>query len=451
MVSKNNKIFSTISLLKIMCVCLLSVQILGQDIPTTSNGNLTFYADYACFSSKNENTLVEFYLMFYADQFSLFNSDGDQKAEIKLIAKITDDKGNRINQTDWITEAKVNSGEDQIINKIIYDKWNEKLPPGKYVLSLNVSDLRGRASGKLKKDFIVPRLQYSDWSTSDLLFVNSIESSPSNDKEAVINTKLIPSPSRRFGLLNPKLYFYYEIYGINSSVNGLLADYTITDENNSVERELHDVNIEVKNSTATVLHGINISNLKSGIYKLNIKIRGSDGSNNLYLSRMFEIIQADAFSNSLILSNEEIEQFETILSYLDTPDKLSFFRKLNTSAKAEYILQYWKNLDPTPDTKDNEHLNSIQKRFSYASKNFSWGDKKGWETERGRILIKYGIPDEIDRHYFDENNKPYEIWYYRTNRELYYVFGDVNANGNFILLDSNKENEISNPSWILML
>ncbi len=447
MVSKNNKMFSTISLLKVMCFCLLSVQILGQDIPTTSNGNLTFYADYACFSSKNENTLVEFYLMFYADQFSLFKSDGYKKAEIKLVAKITDDKGNRINQKDWITEANVNSDENQNINKIIYDKWNEQLPPGKYILSLNVSDLRGRATGELKKNFIVPGLQYSDWSTSDLLFINGVDNNLSNDKSADLNTNLIPSPSRRFGLLNPQLYFYYEIYGVNSSVNELFVDYTITDDNDSIKKELTDVNIGCKNSTAVVLHGIDVSNLKSGIYKLNIKIRGPGRYKDLFLSRMFEIIQADAFSNSLILSEEEIEQFETVLSYLDIPNKLHFFKKLSASAKVEYIIQYWKDLDPTPGTNDNEYLNSIQQRFLYALENFSWGNIKGWKTERGRILIKNGIPDEIDRHYFDQNNKPYEIWYYHTNRELYYVFGDINANGNFILLDSNKENEISNPSW----
>lgn len=448
MALKNNKIFCTLSVLKILCVYfLLSIQILGQDIPTTSSGNLTFYADYACFSAKNENTLVEFNLMFYADQFSLFGSEGYQKAEIKLVAKIVDDKGNQISQKDWVTEAKVKIDENKAVNKVIYDKWNQQIPPGKYVLNLKVSDLRGRATGELKKDIIVPQLEYSAWGTSDLLFVNSVE----KDKSLDFSSNIIPNPSRRFGLLNPQLYFYYEIYGVSPSVDGLIADYTITDDNDSVERELSDVNISCKNSTATVLHGINVSNLKSGIYKLNIKIRGPDGSKNLYLSRMFEIIQADAFSNSLILSKEEIEQFETVLSYLDTPDKLDFFRKLNTSAKAEYIIQYWKDSDPTPNTKDNEYLNSIQQRFLYARENFSWGDIKGWKTERGRILIKYGIPDEIDRHYFDENNKPYEIWYYRTNRELYYVFGDVNANGNFILLDSNKENEVSNPSWILML
>lgn len=447
MVSKNNKIFNTISLLKVMCVCLLSVQIMGQDIPTTSKGNLTFYADYACFSSKNENTLVEFYLMFYADQFSLFKSDGDKKAEIKLIAKITDDKGTRINQKDWITEAKVISGEDKIINKVIYDKWNEQLPPGKYVLSLNVSDLRGRATGELKKDFIVPRLQHSNWSISDLSFINSVENTLSNDESAGLNTKLIPNPSRRFGLLNPQLYFYYEIYGINSLVNELLAEYTITDENDSVDRELPDVKIGIKNSTATVLHGINVSNLKSGIYKLNIKIRGPDSNSDLYLSRSFEIIQADAFSNTIILSNEQVEQFETVLSYLDTPDKLKFFKNLNTSAKTEYIIQYWKNLDPTPDTKENEYLSSIQQRFLFANKSFSWGNVNGWKTERGRVLIKYGIPDEIEHHNFEEGFKPYEIWYYRSNRELYFVFGDINSNGNYILLHSNKETEINNPSW----
>ncbi len=444
MVLKNNKIFIKLNLIQIMCLHLLiSAQIFGQDIPATSKGDLTFYSDYACFSAKNENTLVEFYLMFYADQFSLYSSDGDRKVEIKIAATLTDDKGNQISQKDWITEATVKLDENKAINKVIYDKWSQQIPPGKYLLSLKASDMRGRATGALKKDIIVPRLEYFSWNTSDLLFVNP----PENFNTSNFNSNLIPNPSRRFGLLNPQLYFYYEIYGVGNLDADLIADYTITDNNDSIKKEISDVNIKIKDSSVSILHGIDVSNLKSGVYKLNIKIRGPDEYNNLDLSRMFEIIQADAFTNSLILSKEEIKQFETVLSYLDSPDKLNFFKNLNTAAKTEFIIQYWKNLDPTPDTKENEYLNSIQQRFLYAYKNFSWGNIDGWKTERGRIIIKYGIPEEIERHNFEEGTKPYEIWFYRNNRELYFVFGDLQNNGNYILLHSNKETEISNPSW----
>jgi hypothetical protein len=47
----------------------------------------------------------------------------------------------------------------------------------------------------------------------------------------------------------------------------------------------------------------------------------------------------------------------------------------------------------------------------------------------------------------DMDSRPYEIWYYRGNRELFYVFGDLNSNGRYSLLHSNKEGEIYNISW----
>jgi len=53
----------------------------------------------------------------------------------------------------------------------------------------------------------------------------------------------------------------------------------------------------------------------------------------------------------------------------------------------------------------------------------------GWKTDMGMVYITYGDPNDIERHPFDMDQKPYEIWqYYDLNREFTFIdatgFGD---------------------------
>ena len=54
---------------------------------------------------------------------------------------------------------------------------------------------------------------------------------------------------------------------------------------------------------------------------------------------------------------------------------------------------------------------------------------EGWRTDMGMIFVRFGSPDNIERHPFEYNVKPYEIWYYyQLNRQFIFVdetgFGD---------------------------
>jgi hypothetical protein len=67
-------------------------------------------------------------------------------------------------------------------------------------------------------------------------------------------------------------------------------------------------------------------------------------------------------------------------------------------------------------------------RADYADKNFP-PYSEGWRTDRGMVLMRFGLPQNVERHLFESNSKPYEIWYYyNQNREFIFIddtgFGD---------------------------
>ena len=419
----------------------------AQDKPAASTGDLTFYLDQTCFAGNEGKTYVEFYLMFYADQ--LINSSGDaiRTGEIKVNSIITDFSGNQIATSSWVTEVKFENGEEQSLNKVIYDKWSEMILPGNYKIIIEASEAGGKAKGKLRKSIIVPKIEGNVWSSSEIEFVTSAEISEDENHLSKGNLKIIPNPSRRYGILIPKLLFHYEIYGIIQDGAELVVDYSIQDEEGNRIKTLNNVKINKPGVSASILHGIDVSNLKSGVHNLLGVISDPENNFTINISRQFEIIQAEFFQSPQVLSGEQAEIFGAILSYIGTSQQLEFFESLNNTGKAGYVIQYWKNLDPDPATMENEYLETIQKRFSYASKNFGWGKNPGWKTERARILIKYGMPDEIEQHYSESNTNPYEIWMYRFEKKYAFIFGDLQGNGRFVLLHSDKEGEVFNQSW----
>ncbi len=129
----------------------------------------------------------------------------------------------------------------------------------------------------------------------------------------------------------------------------------------------------------------------------------------------------------------KIELSKTYKKWLDedvrwiiTDEERSAFKQLsNDEERDAFIEAFWQRRDPTPDTAENEFKEEHYQRMAYANEHFAAGIP-GWKTDRGRIYIMYGKPDEIDSHPsggtyerpIDEGGGetstfPFEDWRYR--------------------------------------
>jgi GWxTD domain-containing protein len=84
--------------------------------------------------------------------------------------------------------------------------------------------------------------------------------------------------------------------------------------------------------------------------------------------------------------------------YIITGEERAAFLRLQTNEEREqFIEQFWLRRDPTPDTPENEFKEEHYRRIAYANEHFASGIP-GWKTDRGRIYIIWGKPDEIESH-----------------------------------------------------
>ncbi|MBE0431839.1 GWxTD domain-containing protein [candidate division WOR-3 bacterium] len=119
------------------------------------------------------------------------------------------------------------------------------------------------------------------------------------------------------------------------------------------------------------------------------------------------------------------------LQYIATPSEMKVLKQSEVSTRDSLWTAFWKNLDPTPNTAYNEKEVEYFERIAYAEKNFSGGDR-GWRSDRARIFVKHGSPDEIQRYPYEIDSFPYEVWlYYRDN--LRFIFVDRHGFGQYVL------------------
>jgi GWxTD domain-containing protein len=107
------------------------------------------------------------------------------------------------------------------------------------------------------------------------------------------------------------------------------------------------------------------------------------------------------------------------VAYIILPaERLEFLRLETDRERAEFIRQFWLNRDPTPDTPENEFKEMHYRRIAFANLHYPTAEgKAGWKTDRGRIYIVYGPPDEIDDHSSSDHLAPGQVpfidWTYR--------------------------------------
>jgi len=84
--------------------------------------------------------------------------------------------------------------------------------------------------------------------------------------------------------------------------------------------------------------------------------------------------------------------------WIITDEERSAFKQLsNDEERDQFIEAFWQRRDPTPDTVENEYKEEHYARIAYANEHFAAGIP-GWKSDRGRMYIMYGKPDEIDSH-----------------------------------------------------
>lgn len=98
------------------------------------------------------------------------------------------------------------------------------------------------------------------------------------------------------------------------------------------------------------------------------------------------------------------EKVECFIKYIATTQELDTVKELTTDEELnDFLIQFWQKRDTDPSTEENEFKEAHIKRFTYANTYLG-----GWQTDKARVYILYGAPDEILNEMI--NNSPENIF-----------------------------------------
>ncbi|MDZ7267928.1 MAG: GWxTD domain-containing protein [candidate division KSB1 bacterium] len=125
-----------------------------------------------------------------------------------------------------------------------------------------------------------------------------------------------------------------------------------------------------------------------------------------------------------------------VLRYVSTAGEYKRLMAAHARERDSLLAAFWRRRDPTPGTEQNELRDEFYRRVKFAEARFALTgvNKAGWETDRGRIYILYGPPQEVHHRLEEAGSSPYEVWLY-PQRDRYFIFRDKQGSGDFKLVN----------------
>lgn len=453
--------------------------------PAAATGDIWFQVDQAGFLGDGNQAVEEYYVRITNDQLEFESgSEGDSlSGQVFISLRFRDadendlgEAGRRFGFRVFGPEIAASSDYAQLL------VFREPLDPRTRFVEVTVEDLNARKRGLLymftgkRKNgeayaaLTPPPFLGHEFGISDIQFAWEVRKEEGGNFEKQ-GLNVIPNPSRSYGLLQPRLTAYYEVYDHRTPEP---ADHTYV-----VHHELVGPSGDVVTAspdTVTTSGGewvkvttFDLSKLATGKHILRAVVVHPATGDSAVSARAFSVLWKNQFWE---MTEQDLLDEARVLFREDEYDR---FRNMTAGDRAQYVDQFWADQDPTPISARNELREEFLRRVAYANRYFS-DQKKGMLTDRGRIYIRFGEPDEVQREVLptqresqlggqvrdltEENisgsmltnkdvvdTRPYEIWDYTRQGEplfpererttsvtgLRFVFIDETGTGHYVL------------------
>ncbi|MEO8447099.1 MAG: GWxTD domain-containing protein [bacterium] len=423
-----------------------------------------FNTSYSVFKESDEKALIEIYYSFYQGSLKYINENGNYKANVNIDIRILNKADNSVLMSQpYSSNSILNDTSGSEIKRNLIGQMNFSINPGEYLLEIIGSDQNNNLSSDTQKYSVSIPENLTALKLSDVELSSSITKSTDANNSFYKNTLLIiPNPSSLFGNTMKRIYYYFELYNLS------------TDSGYTLEKNLYDMNknlviadsksISPKNNSIAEYGTMGIDTLKSGIYYLNIALESKSGESisskemKLFVFNVANnISDISGFESQSFLTSEysqmkddEIEREYDVSRYIRTDlEKKNYGSLVNLDEKRKFMFEFWRKRDSNKETPQNEFKIDYFKKVNEANKLFKESFKEGFTTDRGRIYITYGKPDDVDNFPFQADKKSYQMWKYNSvegGGEC--VFIELNpAVGAYILVHSTFRNELRNDGW----
>ncbi len=382
----------------------------------------SFVLDALSFASDSTNSRLDVFIQVGYDNLT-FVRDGDTyRTAYELTTTLYDsvngvvDENTTNEEINGVSfEESVAAGAFKVTQKVF------KIAPGHYSVAVQLRDTESKNVRRLQRQVYVADFTRGSLALSDIMLVARLIMQ--GDRKTIV-----PNISPNVGNVPDAFYLFMEAYD-RRQPDSIRFNASVENEKGDVVLQTDTVQY-LKAGRSEVFMRIEHSRLSLGDYKLTVTagpVRGLADNSPQYLaaSRRMFIVRWRGLPLGVKNLDLAIEQ----LRYIAKENEISKIQDATSlEEKQKLFLEFWKKRDPNPNTPRNERMEQYYARVEYANKHFSHF-MEGWRTDMGMVYITFGPPNNVERHPFDIDSKPYEVWsYYDLNYSFVFVdqtgFGD---------------------------
>jgi GWxTD domain-containing protein len=375
---------------------------------------------------------LEVYYRFYNSGLTFEEVDNKLVAEYEVAVYVDGKKGKQVARDRRSHQVVV---ADKNASRSMYDyrnsQFNFELEPRKYKVRCVLTDKKGEKS--VTREFKV-NLQKFDNKQPKASDVEFVQSTGTRSEDASVFDKgtlvVVPSVTRAYGGdEDTRMLYYFEIYRGTDSLEKVVVETRIRHFGKGmVYRDT--LTTELTEAVHRQLREISLVDFPPGDYEMELYLRGRRNKKLDLIRPTFSVLWS---MEGLI--KHDFKTAVSQLNYIAEPGELNALKDAKTTEeRLEAFNAFWAARDITVGTKRNEVREEFYRRITTANRRFTVLNRDGWRSDRGRILIQHGEPDQIDDVPMSLSSFPYQIWhYYQIGRYRRFAFVDENNDGDYRL------------------
>lgn len=416
------------------------------------------YLDTKQFYAPEIGPYLEIYIEFAGYTAQFVPCEGGTKATVIVDCAIADSTGKIVFKDFYALDSPISTDSTQ--NNFL-EILRAPLSKGSYTLSIQLEDAnreKSKISGTIPFEVLYERnqLRFSSIELVDLAFKSEEQS-----RFTKSNYYIIPLLKNYFNKEMNNLPYYAEIYGATGPI--VLERKVINAQNGQAYPALASLDTLQPDAVLALLQELDLTYLPSGTYQLQLSaqnLQTGQQANQVFDFERFNDNEI-AFDLSSMLLDPAFQQSihsDSIAYYLESlipiakPGEIrtliDMLKHKDTSEMRKHIQAFWYQ---TSGAKAYEQWIKYQSQVRSVEKHYANNYMEGFETDRGRVYLKYGQPNSVVVKESSPSEYPYEIWTYDkigiySNRRFVFYNPDLVSN-NHRLLHSDMVGELRNPSW----
>ena len=378
-------------------------------IDTQKKSKINIYSQHWNISEDSLNLFLHFELPL--NHFVFKKSPENFYSDINFTLVISDTEQNtQMYRESWnekVTQTYYSDTRNP--EKYFTTERNIALIPGNFKVFLNIQDADSRRNWQINKEYKLERIGALGPS---LLFINDGFNILYEDQNNVESQKSFAVVIRE---KIDTLWLRTQVYLVDSLSNQI--DFSVIYKETVIDSGL----INITGIGINYLYYLPIPMIqhKRGRYEITLSFQGEKQT----VSFSYRIKGKRYWT-------DDLDEVVGVMQYMHIAH--SDYKKLqdmDESSQWNYIDEYWKEKDPSPETEGNELLIQLNNRVEFVNKKFSI-IIPGWKSDRGRIYIIYGKP-KYDESYQDQMGYTYQKWVYSSGKQ--FIFIDRSMSGDYSL------------------